>query len=200
VGASSEGWAQKTIPPSPTVYLQQYVKLASLPPSGAVFILALFRTQTQTTIDVYVENQNGQYYWGLYASINGVVYHDREMSPSNPQANVYYCVESMRDVTNARSKLWVDGVLKVDTVKPHIGNANRVYSGITYAFNTATLYVDCVKVSTSYIGPESTTPTSTPTRQPPQLQLPHQPLPNTNTYRHPYPNANPNHLPIHGRL
>lgn len=164
VGASSEGWAQKTIPPSPTVYLQQYVKLASLPPSGSrIYLGTIQNTNSDNNVDVYVENQNGQYYWGLYASINGVVYHDREMSPSNPQANVYYCVESMRDVTNARSKLWVDGVLKVDTVKPHIGNANRVYSGITYAFNTATLYVDCVKVSTSYIGPESTTPTSTPT-------------------------------------
>lgn len=168
VEASSEGWAQKTIPPSPIVYLQQYVKLASLPPPGSrIYLSTIQNTNSDNNVDVYVENQNGQYYWGLYASINGVVYHDREASPSNPKANVYYCVESMRDVTNARSKLWVDGALKVDTVKPHVGNANRIYSGVTYAFNPATVYIDCVKVSTSYIGPESTpTPTPTPTATP----------------------------------
>lgn len=169
VGASSEGWALKTISSSPTVYFQQYVKLASLPPPGSrIYLSTIQNTNSDNNVDVYIENQNEQYYWGLYASINGVVYHDREVSPSNPKANVYYCIESMRDVTNARSKLWVDGVLKVDTVKPHVGNANRIYSGITYAFNPATVYIDCVKVSTSYIGPESAnpTPTATPTPTP----------------------------------
>jgi hypothetical protein len=162
VGAASEGWAQKTITSSPTIYLQQYIKLAGLPPSGSrVYLGTIQNTDSNNNVDVYIENQNGQYYW-IVPSINGVVYHDREVLPSNPQANVYYCVESLRDVTNGRSKLWVDGALKVESAKAHVGNANRIFSGVTYSFSAATVYVDCVKVSTSYIGPESATPTPTP--------------------------------------
>ena len=174
MGSSGEGWAQKTITSSPVVYLQQYIKLANLPSSGnRIYLGTIQSSNSNNNVDVFIENSGGQYYWGTYSSINGAVYHDRESSPSNPQAGVYYCVETCRDVTNSRSKLWVDGTLKVDVSRPHVGNANNIYSGISYTPNSATVYFDCVKVSTAYIEPEGTGQLQLPLLL--QLRLQHQP-------------------------
>jgi hypothetical protein len=166
-GANSEGWAQKTIPNSPIIYFQQYIKLANLPTSGTrLYLGTIQNTNSNNNVDVFIENSSGQYYWGIYSSINGAIYNDRETTPSNPQLGQYYCVESCRDVTNSRSRLWVDGTLKVDVSRPNSGNANGIYSGITWTTNTATVYVDCIKIANSYIQPESSpppTPTPTPT-------------------------------------
>ena len=118
IGSSGEGWAQKTITSSPVVYLQQYIKLANLPSSGnRIYLGTIQSSNSNNNVDVFIENSGGQYYWGTYSSINGVVYHDRESSPSNPQVGVYYCVETCRDATNSRSKLWVDGTLESGCVK-----------------------------------------------------------------------------------
>ena len=163
-GAGSEGWAQKSISAAPIVYLQQYVKLGSLPTSGNYLYLGTIQSSnSNNNVDVYIQNSGGQYYWGTYTSINGAVYHDRESTPSNPQVGVYYCVETCRDVTNGRSKLWVNGNLKVDASRASTGNANSIYCGVSYAMGSATVYVDCVKVSTVYLDPESSSPTPIPT-------------------------------------
>jgi outer membrane biosynthesis protein TonB len=172
-GADSEGWAKRTITSSPTVYLQQYIKLGSLPTSGNILYLGTIQSSnSNNNVDGYIQNVGGQYYWGIYTSINGAVYYDRELSPSNPKAGVYYCVETCRDAANGYSKLWVDGVLKVAAARPNSGNANSIYSGISYTVGSATVYVDCVKVSTSYIDPESPSPTPTPTPTPPTTPTP----------------------------
>ena len=162
-----ESWAQKTITASPIVYLQQYIKLESLPTSGSRIYLGTIQSDnSNNNVDVYLENDGGQYYWGIFSSINSAVYHDRESSPSNPQVGVYYCVETCRDATNSRSKLWIDGTIRVDVSRPHVGNANKIYSGISYTPNSATVYFDCVKVATTYIEPENAGPTPTPTPTP----------------------------------
>lgn len=166
-GANSEGWARKAIASSPIIYLQQYIKLGSLPSSGTrLYLGTIQNTNSNNNVDVFIENSGGQYYWGAYTSINGAVYHDRESAPSNPQIGVYYCVETCRDTANSRSKLWVDGTLKVDASRPHVGNANNVYSGISWTTSGTTVYVDCVKISTTYIEPEGGGPQPTPTPTP----------------------------------
>jgi hypothetical protein len=188
-GANSEGWAQKAIPASPVIYLQQYIKLGALPSSGnRLYLGTIQNTDSNNNVDVYIENGGGQYYWGVYTSINGAIYHDRESAPSNLGAGVYYCVETCRDAANSRSRLWVDGALKVDVSRPHVGYANGVYSGISWTTSPATVYVDCVKVSTSYIQPETPTqptptPTPTPTTAPTPTPSPTPPPTSTPVYR-----------------
>lgn len=53
-------------------------------------------SNSNNNVDVYIENSNGQYYWGVYSSINGAVYHDRESTASNPKAGTYYGIETLR--------------------------------------------------------------------------------------------------------
>ncbi|MDR0372393.1 MAG: hypothetical protein LBI79_02345, partial [Nitrososphaerota archaeon] len=168
---NSEGWIKKSIPSSPVIYLQQHIKLTNLPPSDSrLYLGTIQNSNSNNNVDLFIENNNGQYYWGVYTSINGAIYHDREPTPSNPRANIYYCVELCRDATNSRSRLWVDGTLKVDASRPHSGNANGIYIGLTWATASSTIYVDCIKISTSYIPPEmplQSTPTPAPTTNPP---------------------------------
>jgi hypothetical protein len=167
-GANSEAWSQKNLGSAyPVLYFQQYIKLASLPTSGTrLYLGTIQNTNSNNNVDVFIENSGSQYYWGAYTSINGAEYYDRESAPSNPRTGVYYCVETCRDATISRTKLWVDGSLKVDASRPHIGNANNVYSGISYTSNTATVYVDCAKLSTTYIESETPQPTPTPSPTP----------------------------------
>jgi hypothetical protein len=165
---NSESWTQKTILPTPIIYLQQYIKLANLPPPNhRLYLGTIQNTNSNNNADIFIENTNGQYYWGIYTSINGTTYHDYESTPSNPKINIYYCVTLCRDTINNQSRLWIDGTLRVDVSRPHFGNANAIYCGITWTTTTSLLYVDCVKVSTTYIPQENPPqPTSTPSLAP----------------------------------
>jgi hypothetical protein len=103
-------------------------------------------------MEVYIENNQGVNYWGLCTSIDGRKYCDRETNASNPQIGTYFAIEMCRDSIDYKSKLWVDGTLKIDVVRFHVGYADRVYSGITWTNTRAVVYVDNIKVSSIYIG------------------------------------------------
>ncbi len=131
------------------------MKLGNLPSSGNYICLgSIQNSNSQNTVDPFIYNLNGQYYWGAVSVINGVLYWDRESTPSNPQAGTYYNVELLRDVTNHKTDLWVNGVLKLDVSRVHVGNSNVICTGISWTDVTATAYVDCVRVKTSYVGIE----------------------------------------------
>jgi hypothetical protein len=126
-----------------------------LPSSGKyVFFGSVVSTNSQNTVDPFVYNSNGHYYWGAVSVINGVMYIDLESSPSNPQAGVYYNIEVLRDVANHKTDLWINGNLRVDASRAHVGNSNLVCSGVTWSDVSVTLYVDCVRAKNSYIGVE----------------------------------------------
>jgi hypothetical protein len=193
-GANSEGWCTVSIANSPIIYMQQYVKLGALPTSGNQLYLGTIQsTSSNNNVDVFVENSGGQYYWGVYSSINGATYNDRESTPSNPSTGKYYCIESMRDVTHGLSALWVDGSAKVSVSRSNSGNANKIYSGITWTSSSATVYTDFVTVSTNFISfsssPQPTpSPTTTPTPTPSATPTP---TPTTTPTPTPTPTATP---------
>ena len=152
-GTDSEGWAYHSIASSGTTYYHQLIKLNTLPSPGKYLYLGSIQyTNSYNTMDPFIYNSNGQYYWGTISVINGAAYWDMEATPSNPQTGVYYHVEFCRDVTNHRSTLWIDGTVKVDAARSHSGNSNLICTGISWAEMPATIYVDSVKVKVSYIG------------------------------------------------
>ncbi|MGD6809815.1 MAG: WD40/YVTN/BNR-like repeat-containing protein [Candidatus Bathyarchaeia archaeon] len=171
-GYSSEGWAYKTFTNTPVAYYRQLIKIATLPvPGSYLYLGSLQNSNSQNTLDPFIYNSNGQYYWGMVSVINGAFYWDREATPSNPQTGIYYNVEICRDTTNQRSRLWIDGALKVDANRPHVGNTNTLCTGISYSESGSTVYVDCVRINTAYVDPETSppptpTPTTTPTSTP----------------------------------
>lgn len=167
-GTSSESWAYNSISSTSTAYYRQLIKIATLPTQGTYLYLgSLQNSNSENTLDPFIYNSNGQYYWGTVSVINGVFYWDREATPSNPKTGVYYNVEVCRDTAGQRSQLWVDGASKVNAVRAHVGNTNMLCTGISYAESGSTVYVDCVRVSTVYIDPESSPqPTPTPTVTP----------------------------------
>jgi hypothetical protein len=170
VGSASEGWAYMSLTSTSTAYYRQLIKIATLPSIGNYLYLgSLQNTNSQNTVDPYIYNSNGQYYWGAISVINGVPNWDREPVPSNLQTGIYYSLEVLRDVANRKTSLWVDGNLKVDASRAHVGNTNLLCTGVSWGDRAATVYVDCVSVKTSYVGPETSpqpTPTPTPTPSP----------------------------------
>jgi photosystem II stability/assembly factor-like uncharacterized protein len=170
--ASSESWAYKSISSSSIAYYRQLIKISTLPAQGTYLYLgSLQNSNSENTLDPFIYNSNGQYYWGTVSVINGAFYWDRETMPSNPKTGVYYNVEICRDTAGHRSQLWVDGTSKVNADRPHVGNTNFLCTGISYSESSSTVFIDCIKVSTTYIGPESSpqptpTPSATPTPTP----------------------------------
>jgi hypothetical protein len=118
------------------------------------FLGRIQNTNWQNTLDPFIYNNNGKYYWGTVSVVNGVFYYDMESAASTPVVGIYYTVEVLRDVTNHKTDLWVNGVLKVDVIRNHIGNSNSICTGVSWADSAMTVYVDCVKVNGTYIGPE----------------------------------------------
>jgi hypothetical protein len=109
----------------------------------------------QNAVFATLKNIGGNKYWGVTYYIGGVGTYVYESTASNPSEDTWYCLELVRDVTNGRTKLYVDGVLKVDTASNHVGNSNMVWAGVDFV-NYAGLdtYHDCVVVADAYIGPE----------------------------------------------
>jgi hypothetical protein len=150
--ARSESWAYKNLPSSPVLYFQEYVRLDSLPALGDRLYLGAIETNSRNSVEVFVENRGGIYYWGLLTVVNGRSYVNLEVVASNPRAGTYYAVEFCRDTAADECKLWVDGTLKIDAIRANAGGASRVYCGITGTNTKTVVYIDSVKVSDSYIG------------------------------------------------
>ncbi|MCL5877936.1 MAG: glycoside hydrolase family 5 protein [Candidatus Bathyarchaeota archaeon] len=148
----SESWAYKNLPSSPVLYFQEYVRVNSLPTYGNRLYLGTIQANSRNSVEVFIENRGGNYYWGLLTLVNGRSYFNREAVASNPHTGTYYAIEFCRDTAEDKSKLWVDGTLKIDVDRANAGGANRVYSGITGTNAKSLVYIDNVKVSDSYIG------------------------------------------------
>jgi len=84
-------------------------------------------------------------------------------STTSPALNRWYCVELhwKEASSNGLGELWVDGTRVCSTTGKNTaayGDASRVCFGLPQITNCAstTAYCDCVKVGTTYIGPEQT--------------------------------------------
>lgn len=107
------------------------------------------------SVQVFVQNYNGRYYWGVSTTANGRTTYDREAVSSSIRTGVYMMVELCRDSSSNSTKLWVDGALEVNSQRSNIENISTVNVGILAAPSKTTIYVDDVKVSTEYIGIKS---------------------------------------------
>ncbi|HSV49096.1 MAG TPA: glycoside hydrolase family 2 TIM barrel-domain containing protein [Candidatus Acidoferrales bacterium] len=151
-GASnSKSHVYTKIDPQAVIYLQESLKLTSLPNSGKRLFLGSIQSNNGS-VQVFVQNYNSRFYWGTSTTVNGQTYYDREATPSNPKTGVYVLIELGRDSSGNGTKLWVDGSLKVNTQRSSIGNVSTVNVGIMSTSSRTTVYVDNVIVSTDYIG------------------------------------------------
>lgn len=152
--STSKSYVYTSIEPQSTVYLQEAVKLASLPSSGKRLFLGSLQSDNGS-VQVFVQNYNGRYYWGVSTTANGRTTYDREAVSSSIRTGVYMMVELCRDSSSNSTKLWVDGALEVNSQRSNIENISTVNVGILAAPSKTTIYVDDVKVSTEYIGIKS---------------------------------------------
>lgn len=143
------------------MYVREYVYFAANLPSSSgadVIFSGVGASSWQNAVFAVIFNSGtGGLYWGIQTYINGTEYRNYESSASNPTTGRWYCVELVRDVTNGRSKLYVDGTLKVDVARSHSGNSNMIWAGIGFvSYNGCDMYTDCVVAADAYIGPETT--------------------------------------------
>jgi len=133
------------------MYHRSYFKFLVLPTTANSWmdIMGTADTDWQDSVFVSIRESGGVLYWGVTVYIAGVATRTYEAVASNPTTGVYYCIEVLRDVTNSRTKLWVDEVLKIDIASAHVGNSDRIWDGITFHNNVADLAcrVDCVVVA-----------------------------------------------------
>lgn len=128
------------------------MKLASLPGSGKRLFLGSLQSNNGS-VQVFVQNYNGRYYWGVSTTVNGRTTYDREAASSSIRTGVYMLVELCRDSLSNSTSLWVDGALEVTSQRSNIGAVSTVNVGVLGAPGRTTVYVDDVVVSTVYIGP-----------------------------------------------
>lgn len=113
-------------------------------------------TDYQNAVFPQILRSGGANYWSVAVWIGGVnTANPTEASASNPSLDTWYCIEVLRDVTNSRTKLWVNGVLKIDVASSHSGNNNRIWAGSGYiTVSGHAAYHDCVITADAYIGVE----------------------------------------------
>lgn len=149
--STSKSYVYTKIEPQSTIYLQEEVKLTSLPSSGKRIFLASLQSNNGS-VQVFVQNYNGRYYWGISTTVNGHTTYDREAAFSSIRTGGYMLVELCRDSSSNSTKLWVNDALEVNSQRSNIGDVTTVNVGILAAPSRTTVYVDDVKVATNYIG------------------------------------------------
>jgi hypothetical protein len=155
---NSEGTAgaYKTLTAAAIVCLRAYTQITAMPVSGGSALLVLHQIDETTNgggassdyACAAIQLSGGSLYWATFVRASLYL----ESVASNPQINTWYCVELLRDKTNQKVTLWVDGVQKVAVTGLSLaGNAQEVAVGINYEnFSSpaaSTAYVDCVVVA-----------------------------------------------------
>jgi hypothetical protein len=152
-----EADARKTISAIAEVYTRIYIKYLNFPVSqGNVFRFK--------SLDHYgpggginetgVVNDAGTIKWFLNPLGGTITY-----STISPSLNVWYCVElySYISGTAGIARLYVNGSLILEQtglVNNTYGNVNLIIIGKIYEGDPGTVYIDCVVVADTYIGPE----------------------------------------------
>jgi hypothetical protein len=152
-----------SFPLQPIVWLRNYyyfVGPSGLPPANGNYSemsdVKNDHDGDQNSIYLCLENIGGTVYWTLQAFIGGV-----EQAHINTGVTVPYdtwiCTEICRDVTNSKTYVYINGVKVIDVSQVHVGNNQWCFNGngwFSWSPVNLTTYLDCTKISTSYIGPE----------------------------------------------
>ena len=155
-GNHGAGYCRKNITPSPIIYTRGYYKVTALPTATNQHLplAEIWHDSYQNSVAACIgyTEENGAV-WELFDYVDGTAYHWYDTQ--GPEVDTWYCVEILRDVTNGKTKLWINGELRLDVDEAHVGDNNIVAHGVVYAYYvTANVYFDCTVISSSYIGPE----------------------------------------------
>ena len=115
--ANGQSCLWKSIPSSPIVYAQAYIKFLSLdvPQGERLELLDLQSGDWENSVFVCISNPYGTPVWTLVTSVNG--YYIFTYGPANdtPVTGYYYNVQLTRDLSNGQAKLYV-------TTRKTVGN------------------------------------------------------------------------------
>ena len=172
-GASAYSLTRKTFASSYSeLYARDYVYIDALPDcagaGGLDYIGVGSSSGTLVTGGIY-KDAAGNYYWSTYGQLPGWAW--RSGQQETPSVPAWYCLELYVKVHESAGvvKLWVDGTLKVDLSNldsDAVGNLTRADArlespgGVSQGSGKI-VYVDCVVVADTYIGPEATSQTVT---------------------------------------
>jgi hypothetical protein len=144
----------------PIVYERFYVRFVSGLPAADNDILLFCNTRntnSQYQVACCVKRVSGNIYFGISHWDSGAETIYLESSATNPTTGVWYCLEFCRDVTNSKSKLWLNGTLIVDANTSHTGNATLGVCDLEWCrysgTSAADLAFDDFVIADSYIGP-----------------------------------------------
>jgi len=150
--------AYKTISET-EVYERFYVRWSSNPASGETFQFGGVFISGNPASCAMLKNDGGTIKWGIQYRGNDYAQHEEYAATPNPTTDTWYCVEVyFKSNTAGGAKLWVDGNEVLTISGTTIGaTADRAYACSYYTSGSSTpnIYVDCVVVADTYIGPIS---------------------------------------------
>jgi hypothetical protein len=165
---NSDAWATcyKNFATSYSImYARAYIQFDALPSSGQhrqISPCIMDVNAAYHLSSVFLFNDNGNYKWELRYKTNTVNENIANSAAETINANQWYCIESYFKGANdgtGEVKLWVDGVLKISVTGLNNGNvlAERLETGGWQngsVYPAVNIYIDCVVVADTYIGPE----------------------------------------------
>jgi len=164
-------YAYKTFTEQATVYSRAYIKFKTVLPASEQYYLPMQHVGTDWITMLRVYNDAGTLKWRVYYH-NGTSHLYADSTSPTINLDTWYCIElyTKVDATTGEVKLYVDGVERVSVTgldtTAH-GNITRFEVGEREAYGGSGnapahgVYVDCVVVADTYIGPEGGTQTKT---------------------------------------
>ena len=154
-------YIEKDITDASTYYYRLYARWANdITDSGArMTIMGFFDAGGAESCYLELWNDAGTLKWRIWYQDSGNNPIWQATDTPTPTNGTWYCIELKyyMDSTNGEIRLWIDGTERLvitDDMRPT--SISRIRAGISQNLylTTNTLYVDCVVVADTYIGPE----------------------------------------------
>jgi len=156
-----QAYLYKTFTSSTTVYVRAYFKFKTrVPSAGKSYNMLNIGNGFNDIAAARIYSDNGTTAAFQMRYLNGDdTYGYETYAYISVQLNTWYCVEIKVVVSGSagEARIYVDGNLIMSAISlnnDYFGNANSIMAGENYSSGTDdhTIYFDCVKVDTSYIG------------------------------------------------
>jgi hypothetical protein len=141
-----------------------YLKFLSFPSSTQSIGISHLGTSAVTSSRITTSGSD--HYWQLYGR-NGSSF-ENDLGSTVLSLNTWYCleVETVVDGSSGAHRLYLDGSLECSLTgkdTDDYGNITETRVGLVYCTEAVNIYVDCVVVADTYIGPETAEQTYTKT-------------------------------------
>lgn len=160
--SANTAYARRTITASNDVYMRQYVKFIdpTVVDGDDTFVMRFADAGYNWMLIAGVEYDvgSGEYYWYLLSKDGGDSVSTYSAATFALDVGEWYCMEMhlVVDGTVGEVQLWIEDVSKIHLTNQdtdNLGDVDVVITGMDYRLGDA-IYVDCVVVSTSFIGKE----------------------------------------------